>query len=344
MISAKERLEKLKKQREDKLNGKLQLIPFYHHLPKLAHFVPGIFKGAMITCMAGTGDSKSKFSKFCTILIPYWLKQKENLKYKVIYFALEESEEEFIDSIFLMLLKTKYDVSIDYASLNSYRKEAIGEDILKLMDECAEEVDKILEDVIICDSIFNPTGLYYECMKYAKQWGTTHEDGTYTPNDPNLQVVVICDHVSLITGEKDKDSGTYLTKGQAMAKWSTHYCLKYITKRLNWAVWNVQQTTMTSEGSEKKKMNSLEPTMEDLANNKEIARDCTLVLTLFSPYKNKIADYRGFNIGKLKDNFRNLGIIKNRYGPSNANIPLYFNGAAGLYEEMSKSNQQKYFN
>jgi hypothetical protein len=343
MIDAKERLNKLKQQRKDKLEGKLQLIPFYHHFPKLSYFVPGIFKGAMITCMAGTGDSKSKFSKFCTILIPYWLQQKENLKYKIIYFALEESEEEFIDSIFLMLLKTRYDISIDYASLNSYREEAIDQKTLDLMDKCADEVNKILEHVTIIDNLFNPTGLYYACMDKAKQWGKINDDGTYTPTDPNLQVVVVCDHISLITGEKDKDSGTYLSKGQAMAKWSTHYCLKYITKRLNWSVWNVQQTTMTSEGSEKKKMNSLEPTAEDAANNKEILRDCSLILTLFSPYKNKIADYRGFDIKKLEDRFRNLGIIKNRYGPSNTNIPLYFDGAAGLYEEISRTDQNKYF-
>lgn len=343
MTDAKQRLEKLKQQRLSKLNGELQLIPFYHHLPKLSHFIPGIFKGAMITLMAGTGDGKSKISKFCTILIPYWLQQKENLKYKIIYFALEESKEEFIDSIFLMLLKTRYDVSIDYASLNSYREEAIDEETLDLMDKCAEEVDKILEHVTIIDSVFNPTGIFYACMDKAKQWGTTHEDGTYTPNDPNLQVVVVCDHISLITGEKDKESGTFLSKHQAIAKWSTHYCLKYITKRLNWAVWNVQQTTMTSEGSEKKKMNTLEPTAEDASSNKEVLRDMSLILTLFSPYKNKIADYRGFNIKKLGDSFRNLGIIKNRYGPSNANIPLYFDGAAGLYEEISKADQQKYF-
>jgi hypothetical protein len=185
--------------------------------------------------------------------------------------------------------------------------------------------------------------IYYECLKYAKEWGTLEDDGSYTPNDENLQVVVVVDHVSLIAREMDKESKTYLTQGQAMAKWSTHYCLKYITKKLVWAVWNVQQTTMTSEGSDKKKTNSVEHSIEDLANNKEIGRDATLILTLFSPYKNMIGDYRGFNIKKLGDSFRNLGIIKNRYGPSNANIPLYFDGAAGLYEEMSKDTQHKYF-
>lgn len=68
-----------------------------------------------------------------------------------------------------------------------------------------------------------------------------------------------------------------------------------------------------------------------------------LILTLFSPFKHRIADYRGFNIAKLQDSFRNLGVIKNRYGKPNVNVPLYFDGAAGLYEEMNKSDQHKYF-
>jgi hypothetical protein len=158
MINALERLEILKQKRLDKLSGKLQLIPFYHHLPKLSKFLPGIFKGSKTTCMAGTGDGKSKFTRFCTILIPYWLKQKENLDYKIIYFSLEESKEEFIDSMFLMLLKVNYGIELDYFKLNSYGQETLDEDVLVKVGLCAAEVDKILEDVIVVDNVYNPTG------------------------------------------------------------------------------------------------------------------------------------------------------------------------------------------
>lgn len=272
MISAKERVDELKRKRQSKIDGRLQLIPFYHHFPKLSEFVPGIFRGAMITCMAGTGIGKSKFTRYATILIPYWLKQKENLKYKIIYFALEESEEEFIDYVILMLLNINYGIEIDYASINSYRKDVVSEDILDKMSACAEEVDKILEDVIIVTNTYNPTGMHMRCMQHAKEWGTLVE-GEYSPNDPDLQVVVVADHVSLIAGEKDNENNRYLTQNQAMGKWSTHYCLKYITKKLNWAVWNVQQTTMTSEGHEQKKTNTLEPSEADAGDNKIILRD-----------------------------------------------------------------------
>ena len=190
MISAKERVDELKRKRQSKLDGRLQLIPFYHHFPKLSEFVPGIFRGAMITCMAGTGIGKSKFTRYCTILIPYWLKQKENLKYKIIYFALEESEEEFIDYVILMLLNINYGIEVDYASINSYRKDVVSQDILDKMDSCAEEVDKILEDVIIVTNTYNPTGMYKRCMQHALEWGAL-TDGEYTPNDPNLQVIVV---------------------------------------------------------------------------------------------------------------------------------------------------------
>ena len=342
MTDAQKRLATLIKQKQDKLEGKLGLIPFYHHLPKLSSVIPGIFRQSMTTLLASTGTGKSKMSKFCTILIPYWLQKKENLEYKIIYFALEESKDQFIDSIFVLLLNTKYGLEVNYSELNSYTKDALSDDVFGKMAEVSHLVDEILEHVIIIDDQTNPTGLYKTCLHYLRQWGEM-EEGVYTPHNPNQQVVVVCDHVSLISREKDNELGITLSQAQAMAKWSTHYCLKYLTKVFGCAVWNVQQTTMTSEGVDNIKTNTLEPSMSDVANNKEIVRDSTLVMALFSPYKNRIKVYRGFDIVRLGDSFVNLGVIKNRYGPTHVNIPLYFDGVTGLYKEISKAEQANYF-
>jgi hypothetical protein len=73
-----------------------------------------------------------------------------------------------------------------------------------------------------------------------------------------------------------------------------------------------------------------------------------VLLALFSPFKNKIADYRGYTIvnrsGRgLRDAYRNLGILKNRYGPPGVNIGLHFDGATGKYTELDKDKQELHF-
>jgi hypothetical protein len=56
MSKAKKRFDQLKQQRQNRLDGKHTLIPFYHHFPKLSKYVPGIFKEAIYGILAGSGD------------------------------------------------------------------------------------------------------------------------------------------------------------------------------------------------------------------------------------------------------------------------------------------------
>lgn len=347
MSKAKERFKQLQKQREDRLAGKHTLIPFYHHFPNLSKYVPGIFREAIYGILAGSGDGKTKLAKYLSIIVPYLLSKQIGLKFKTIYFALEESEEEFIDHLALLLLNERYGIELDYHSINSYRQDIISEDIMEKIQSLAPEIDEIMSHVYVYDNISNPTGMYMKCKEHAQDWGTM-KDGKYIPHDSEEFVIVVCDHVSLITKERDNELNTVLSKHEALAKWSTTYCLKYITKKLKWSVVNVQQTTMTSEGSEKKKTNTLEPSPEDLATNKELFRDMKVLLALFSPMKNRIAKYRGYQIVGpkgvgLRDSFRNLSVLKNRYGPPNVNVGLHFDGATGTYKEISTSIQDKFF-
>lgn len=345
---AEKRFNQLKLQREQRLAGKHTVIPFSYHFPKLSQYIPGIFREAIFGILAGSGDGKTKLTKYFTIILPYLLSKSHGIKFKTIYFALEESEEEFIDHLTLLLLNERHGIEVDYHDLNSYRETIMSDDVMAKMYELAPEVNEIMSHVYVHDSVSNPTGMFMKCKEYSEQWGKV-VDGKYIPNDPEEFVIVVCDHVSLITKEYDSKLKQTLNKHEALAKWSTDYCLKVITKKLKWTVFNVQQTTMTSEGSEKKKLNTLEPSPEDLATNKELFRDLKVLLALFSPFKNKLAKYKGYTIataggGGLRDSYRNLGILKNRYGPPGVNIGLHFNGATGKYQELDVKDQEKYFN
>lgn len=351
-MTAKERFLELKRKKELKDSGAQTLIPYYHHFPKLSKHIPGLYKECMLTLLAGTSAGKSKASKMFNVLMPYMIAKERGLKYKCIYVALEESEEQFIDNLSIYILKTKYGIDTDYMSLNSYRETSISSEMLKAVESCAEDVDDIMSNLYLITEVTNPTGIMFECKKIAEKLGTINEDDngrfiSYIPNDPDLFVILVCDHIALLSEELDKKTGKYLNKRQVMQKWSSVYCLKIFTKRFKWCVWNVQQTTMTAEGHEKKKTNSLDITIEDAGENKTILRDSHIILSLFSPYEHKLEKWGPYQISRngkgLKDSFRSLGILKNRFGRKNVKIGLHFDGASGIFTEIDKDDQEKYF-
>ncbi len=79
----------------------------------------------------------------------------------------------------------------------------------------------------------------------------------------------------------------------------------------------------------------LEPSLSGLGDSKKTQRDMHLVISLFSPVRYNIVNHRKYNIGLLKNNYRSLKILKDRfYGLGDTYIPLYFNGSANHFEEL----------
>ena len=62
--------------------------------------------------------------------------------------------------------------------------------------------------------------------------------------------------------------------------------------------------------------------------------DCTLMLGIFSPYKYKVPNYEGWDMNQIRDYHREISILLNRSGKSNASIQMYFNGAASYFREL----------
>jgi hypothetical protein len=86
----------------------------------------------------------------------------------------------------------------------------------------------------------------------------------------------------------------------------------------------------------------LKPSLANLGGTKEVTRAYHLVLSLFSPARFKIENYRGYDISQIGDNFRELEVLKNNDGVgSNIIVPLYFDGASEYFRELPHSEKQK---
>ena len=73
-----------------------------------------------------------------------------------------------------------------------------------------------------------------------------------------------------------------------------------------------------------------------MGNSKESQRDQILIFGLFAPNRYGIVDYEGYNIARLKDNYRSFIIMESNICEPNKEIPTYFNGAGSIYRELPK--------
>lgn len=363
MDNVRKRIEEIKKIKELRDKGEVLCLPYHDSFPKLSRFVPGVVRGLMYKVTAGSGVGKTQLTKQLFVMAPldYLKKHPEcKIKIKIFYFALEESEDEFIDSLICNQLAKKYSIRVDRMMLNGFREEYPGDALMAKIEDCEKDVSEYMQHIEVIDSVSNPTGMYKFCRTYSEKVGKhvwrdaeftkTGSDGKtkvtkekvyerYEPHDPNLHVICIADHISLITPEYDKKTDKVLSQHQSMAKWSTHYCRGQMTKHWGWTVVNVQQQ---EQGSEKQHytntghsvIKKTEPTLDGLANNKEIQRDDYVILSLYSPDRFGFEEYDGYDIARMRDTFRVIKILKNRLGIPNKYVPLLFDGATNRFKEL----------
>jgi hypothetical protein len=364
---ARQRLQDLKDLKSRKDSGQIFCIPFENY-PKLCTSVPGVVPGMIQMVTAGSGVGKTQATKALYVREPleYALKHKLNLK--IFYFALEESEQEFIDTMICNFISARCKVRMDLLTLQGYREKSLQQDYMDLIDTHIDEIEALLENVEIIDSVYNPTGIYKYCRDYADKNGKhifedrefikkkVSDDGSYytvkektkvyshyVPNDPNAITIVIVDHMSLLTPEKSKESGNMMTLHQTMAQWSTNYALKQITKHWNWAVVNVIQQEQSSEKEQFTNrgdsiQKKTEPSLAAFANNKEIQRDAKVILGVYSPDRYGFEDYHGYDIRRFRDTFRAIKVLKNRFGAPNKYHHMLFDGATNRFKEMPRAD------
>lgn len=369
------RVLELKKIKSEKDAGKIFCIPFENY-PKLNKSIPGVVPGMIQMVTAGSGVGKTQLTKALYVREPLEYAMKHNLNLKIFYFALEESEQEFIDTMICNYISKMAKVRVDLLTLQGYREKSIDQKLIVIIDTYMPDIEKLLENVEIIDSVYNPTGIYKYCRDYADKNGTHHfEDrdfikkkidkdpdsptygkmitvtettkvySHYTPNDPNAFVIVVVDHMSLLTPEKHPKTGQMMNGHQTMAHWSTNYALKQITKHWNWAVVNVIQQEQSGEKEQftnrgESIVKKTEPSLANFANNKEIQRDAKVIVGVHSPDRYGFEEYHGYDIKRFRDAFRAVKVLKNRFGPPNKYYHFLFDGATNRFKELPKANEK----
>lgn len=302
-------------------------------------------------------------------LLVHFTNPEANFKPRFIINLLEETEDQFIDSIFSIVIFWKYKYIIDSSKLNSLSEIPLTNDELKYIDLVQESVEKILSFCYINDRVYNPTGLFLKAREIFLENGyreyitldksniiIKEEQYKYLKSTEKLKFkfhkyyqkdndeywFIITDNINLL--EEESKDGNLLNKQQTISRWSTDYGHKQIQKNFNGIIIDIVQQNAASEAQQFTNKGSnivekLKPSREGYANNKEVGRNADLILGLFAPTFYGVNKYLGYDLTEIGDYFRSIIILKNRLGRGFREIPLFFNGAVNYFTELSDSNK-----
>ena len=336
-------------------------------LPRFEHYMPGIQqkKYYIFTANSGLGKTQITDSLFFYHPLEFML-LNSNIKIKWFYWSLEMDKLSKWNQMVSRYLFMNYGVRWDVDKIESVGDEKrMTREEYELYKEAKEYCDKLEDyiEIFHADPI-NPYGIVKTLETYALENGTIHyqknEDGSfklnkkgnkifdyYEPNDPDMYIINITDHLAELNLEVEAGKGDdrrKLTQKETIEKHSNN--MKYIRNRYGFTLVDVQQQAAYKEEQEYTKFGNsiqgkLEPSLDGLGESKVTQRKADIVLGLFAPDRFKIQEHAGYNITRMKDAYRNLKVLKNRNGQPNVRTALYFDGAVNFIKELPKADDMK---
>lgn len=344
-------LSSIEQRRQRLIDGKVNCIPW--GLPRFEKVLPGIEQGKyyLLTANSKVGKTQITDFEFVFNVVTQILDNNLNVRVKIFYFSLEMSKEEKMLSLFSHILYIKEGIRLSPTQLRSTNnKEPLSTEHIALIKKYETYFKKVEEMIIFIDDIRNGYGIFNIVRNFMEENGTMYYrelkiDDTvhkvrdyYKPNDPDLYVLTIIDHISLISTETRNDKK--LNLHDSITILSSDYLIR-LRNIYNVTPVVVQQQASSQESVENKKANKLKPSLDGLGDNKLTQRDANVILGLFSPFRHEIREYHGYDVTQLRDNIRFLEILGGREGGAGTTTPLYFDGAVNFFTELpdAKDNE-----
>src|SRR5574343_207561 len=312
--------------------------------PKLYKKIPGLIKGTYYAVTGNTGTGKTKFTKFLFVQHAYKYCKENDIPLHILYFALEESKEKFWITMLCDLLYQRYNVTITYYQYMGYH-EGVTDQIRQYIKEVSPIIEDMKKYIHVFDMVSNPSGIKLTIERFMSnlgeridgvidedEWGNKFKSFDFKYHNEKTHVLVVIDHVSLISPEKNQFTDCTTTH-LAMSKWS-EYVVKFICKKYQCIVCNVHQQQSSADNTENMKLDNLQPALSKFGDNLLIGRDYMVVFGIFNPARYKLTQktYGGFNIEEMNGSFRELSVLKHRDGEDNIRVAMQFDGRINFYK------------
>lgn len=303
-------------------------------MPKLEEIVDGNTAETYTLIYAGTGNGKSSFALYSYVYRPI-VEHFNDDKFRVTYFSLEMSKITVLARLLSLHLFDEYGVNISPKEIFSRKKNYIlCDEYYQLVKESMPWLDKLCEKVIIYDATCNADYIYQHLISNLKLTGEFKKiDGktVYVPNDPELIHNVVIDHIGLV-----KPSAGNSLKDEIDAVSRVLVQLRNETK-ISPVV--IMQINRESGNIERRKQGLNNLTLNDVKDSGNPTQDCNIAISIFNPFREKLASYNKYDIKKLEDSFRVLTVQKARDGASSVEIGVNFFGRNGYWHELPRPDE-----
>ena len=282
----------------------------------------------------GTGKSSAVLDAYVINPIEYMLANDQPLKLRVKYYNLEMATMPLMAKLMARRVfeqsEGKYLLSVNKIFGRGNYRLSSEED--RLLGEAQDYFDMLTQYVEFVDGSVSPLFVYKDLLKLANEIGTVtkQENGhwDFTQDDPNLIVVVVIDHVGLITPNKDHGGN----KKKAIDDLS-EMLIKF-RNRCGFSPVVVSQFNRSIEGMDRKSNAHPDPQLSDFKDSGNPAQDADTVVALFNPIRHRLSTHNGYDMNTYGSFYRGLSVLKKRDGIDNVDIAMGFIGAIGKLKEL----------
>lgn len=306
-----------------------------------------------------TVTHNTSIADFIFILEAWRAAKLEGKRLKIIYYSFEIASEEKIAnwvSYFVSILY-KVDLPTDYI-MGYIVGNLITEEDMDKIDAALAVIEEMLSFITMYDTPKNPTAIYHDAIDLATELGEVHyetkistrikdKDGKptkqkhivgFTPNDPELTVILMLDHIALATPEAGLSAKATIDRLSSYGV--------FIRNKFRFSLCFIQQFNTEMQTVERRKFSqaAFAPQRGDFGDSKYTYRDADVVLGMIKPAFFDLKTYYGFPIFAdgnqlfgLEDNMVSVFLMKNRYGPSNKMMPLFMNGVTKRFFDLPEN-------
>lgn len=313
-------------------------------IPKIDSYTGGIQKGNYTLIFALSGGGKTAYTLYNNIYRP--LKDNPDKDIKIIYFSLEMSSDTLLAKLLSLYLYEEYGYIISYQKLMSWT-EILDDEGYEYVKKGKVWLDSIVDKLLIYDESLTSKSFYAIMMENLKKWGTFSKspDGRrriYTKNNPDQWIWVVIDHIGLCSPSPGQTKKQEIDDISSMSVKFREIC--------NVSFYVLMQQNRNAANMDRRKAELTELSDEDLKDSGNPFNDCLVCIGIYHPLKYKIKTHKGFPIIienenpapedflGLRDTYRAVQLLKNRFGESDKIIPVSFYGEIGYWKQLPKAS------
>lgn len=277
---------------------------------------------------ADSGVGKTTFADYNFLLTPYFEKP-DDVDVQWFYYSLEIGAAMKKAAWLNYIIHREEGVTIPVTDLAGFKGTKLTSEQMRLIRKYSPMVEQLAKDIRLHDDDINPTGIYFDLLDFAEKNGKfiyetknikgqqTEVRKDYIPNDPNQRVIVIIDHLALLSSEKGKKKKELMDLMSEYAKFFRNKCgyTFVIIQQFNTSLENNSRSQSRNE-------QRIVPTRLDFGDSTYTYRDADIVIGGVCPAKFEYTSYRNYNIALFGESLTFWFVIKNRWIGRLTNYPL----------------------